>query len=274
MPDNIIELQGIEKRFGRVVALDGVDLAVEEGEILGLLGDNGAGKSTLIKVLVGLHQPEGGEIYIRGEGVNIDSPKEAREYGIATVYQDLALIDTRTVAANMFLARYPIKKLGGVIPVVDWKTMNERAADILESRLNLTIDPTTEVEFLSGGERQAVAIGRALVTDPDIIILDEPTSALSADSAQRVRDLVRTLNDEGITVLIISHNLDEVFELTDRVTVLESGKHVGTVDSDSVSKEAIVQMMVDGSMPSHLKPSESSMVDQESQVTQEEASDA
>ncbi|GGN88434.1 ATP-binding cassette domain-containing protein [Haloarcula pellucida] len=249
---NLIEMRGIEKHFGRVVALNGVDLEVREGEIMGLLGDNGSGKSTLIKTLVGVHQPDAGEVFIRGEQVHISNPKEARKYGISTVYQDLALVDTLSVSANMFLARNPMKRYAG-ISVVDWETMNEQAEEIIRSRLNLEIDPTARVEFLSGGERQAVAIARSLVTDPDLVIMDEPTSALSADSARRVRDLIQTLNDEGITVLLITHNMDEVFALTDRVTILDSGDLVGTVDTDRVTKEDIVQMMVSGEMPASIQ---------------------
>ena len=245
--DLLVEMRGIEKYFGRVVALNGVDLEVREGEIMGLLGDNGSGKSTLIKTLVGVHQPDAGEMYIRGSQVNISNPKEARQYGITTVYQDLALIDSLSVAANLFLARNPMKKFAG-ISVVDWETMNEQAEEIIRSRLNLEIDPTALVEFLSGGERQAVAIARSLVTDPDLVIMDEPTSALSADSARRVRELVKTLNQEGITVLLITHNMDEVLGLTDRVTILDSGDLVGTVDTDTVTKEDIVQMMVSGEL--------------------------
>lgn len=245
---HLISMRDIEKRFGRVVALNGVDLDVREGEIMGLLGDNGSGKSTLVKTLVGVHQPDGGEIYIRGERVTVSNPKEARKYGISTVYQDLALVNTLSVAANMYLARNPMKRLAG-IPVVNWKEMNEQAEEIIRSRLNLQIDPTARVEFLSGGERQAVAIARALVTDPDLVVLDEPTSALSADSERRVRELVKTLNDEGVTVLIITHSMDEVFELTDRITILNSGNLVGTVETDTVTQEDIVQMMVTGSLP-------------------------
>lgn len=244
---NLVEMRGIEKHFGRVVALNGVDLEVREGEIMGLLGDNGSGKSTLIKTLVGIHPPDAGKVYIRGERVDISNPKEARQYGITTVYQDLALVDSLSVSANLFLARNPMKKMAG-ISMVDWKTMNVEAEELIRDRLNLEVDPTAKVEFLSGGERQAIAIARALVTDPELIIMDEPTSALSADSARRVRELIKTLNDEGITVLLITHNMDEVFGLTDRITVLENGNLVGTVDTDSVTKEDIVQMMVSGEL--------------------------
>ena len=240
---NLIEMEGIHKRFGRVVALNGVNLRVRENEVMGLLGDNGSGKSTLVKTLVGVHQPDEGTIRIRGDDVTITSPKVAREYGISTVYQDLALVNEQTVAANMFLARNPTKKLGGILPIVDWGEMNERAERILRERMNLNIDPTARVEFLSGGERQAVAIARALVTDPDIVVMDEPTSALSPDSAKRVQDLVKTLRDEGLSVVIISHDMDAVLDITDRVTILENGNHVGTVPTKSVTQSQIVEQL-------------------------------
>lgn len=242
-------MQGIRKRFGRLVALNGVDLELRESEILGLLGDNGSGKSTLVKTLVGVHQPDGGTVTIRGEEVDIDNPKKAREYGISTVYQDLALVNEQSVAANMFLARTPMKRLFGLLPVIDWERMNREAERILKERMNLDIDPTARVEFLSGGERQSIAIARALITDPDILILDEPTSALSPDSAERVEKLVETLREEeGISVIIISHNMDEVFNLTDRITVLDNGRLVDTVETEAVTRQDVVEMMVSGKM--------------------------
>lgn len=242
-------MQGIRKRFGRLVALNGVDLELRESEILGLLGDNGSGKSTLVKTLVGVHQPDGGTVTIRGEEVDIDNPKKAREYGISTVYQDLALVNEQSVAANMFLARTPMKRLFGLLPVIDWERMNREAERILKERMNLDIDPTARVEFLSGGERQSIAIARALITDPDILILDEPTSALSPDSAERVEKLAETLREEeGISVIIISHNMDEVFNLTDRITVLDNGRLVGTVETEAVTRQDVVEMMVSGKM--------------------------
>jgi len=243
----LIQMTGITKRFGRIVALSGVDFELRENEVMGLLGDNGSGKSTLVKTLVGVHQPDEGEIRIDGEPVHIANPETARRYGISTVYQDLALVNEMTVATNMFLDRYPMRKVAGVVPTVDWSEMNERAARILRERMNLNIDPTARVEFLSGGERQAIAIARALVTDPDIVVMDEPTSALSPDSAERVMELVRTLQDEGLSIIIISHNLDEVFSVTDRITVLKNGHHVDTVESSTVSKNDVVEMMVAGS---------------------------
>jgi len=250
-----VELRDVVKRYPGggdepVVALDSVDFAVRPGEFVAVVGPSGSGKSTLVKTLVGVHRPDAGTVTIRGEQVEIGSPKQAREYGISTVYQDLALVNEQTVAANMFLARAPMKRLFGLLPVVDWDRMNEEAERILKERMNLDIDPTARVEFLSGGERQSIAIARALVTDPDILILDEPTSALSPDSAKRVEELVQTLREEeGISVVIISHNMDEVFNLTDRITVLDNGNLVGTVDTDTVDRRDIVEMMVGGTMP-------------------------
>jgi ABC-type sugar transport system ATPase subunit len=244
--DLLVEMRGIGKRFGRIQALENVDLEVKDGEIMGLVGDNGAGKSTLVKTLVGIHQPDEGEIWMNGEQVTVESPKQAQEQGIATVYQDLALVDQLTVDANIFLGRTKTRKIGGILPVIDWEGMREEAEATLKNRLNFDVPIDSKVEFLSGGERQAVAIGRALITDPDLIILDEPTSALSTDAADRVIDLVKTLRDEGIAVLLISHSLEEIFSLTDRITVLHSGQRVGTVESSEVTEDEVVEMMIAG----------------------------
>jgi len=241
-----IEVENVQKRFGTVEALSGVTVDLGENEVLGLVGDNGAGKSTLVKTLVGIHQPDGGEIRFDGEPVTIDGPKHARELGIGTVYQDLALVDELTVAENLFLGRTPVKKLGGVWPVVDTGRMNEQAQRILGDRLNIHVDPETPVEYLSGGERQAIAIGRALVTDPGIVILDEPTSALSKAAVEHVERLVQQLKDNGHSVVLVDHNLEEVQSMTDRIAVLFQGEVVDVVDTDSVSRDELVSMMVSG----------------------------
>lgn len=248
----VIETRNISKDFGNVQALKDVDLTLQKGEILGLLGDNGSGKSTLVKILVGIHQPTEGQVLVRGKEVDIGGPREARKHGIATVYQDLALVDELSVAQNMYLGRMPRKTVLGPISVIDYGTMNEEAERILRERLNIHIEPTTNVEFLSGGERQAVAIARALVTDPEILIMDEPTSALSADATNRVQDLIRALREEGISILLISHDLSEIFDLTDRNTVLNNGDLVGTVAVDDVVEDDVVKMMMSGSMPQEL----------------------
>ena len=241
-----IEIENVQKRFGTVEALSGVTLDLGENEILGLVGDNGAGKSTLVKTLVGIHQPDDGEIRFDGEPVTIDGPKHARKLGIGTVYQDLALVDELTVAENLFLGRTPVKKLGGVWPVVDTERMNEQAQRILGDRLNIHVDPETPVEYLSGGERQAIAIARALVTDPEIVILDEPTSALSKAAVEHVERLVQQLKDNGHSVILVDHNLEEVQSMTDRIAVLFQGEVVDVVDTDSVSRDGLVSMMVSG----------------------------
>jgi len=241
-----VEMREISKTFGRVQALDGVNISLNEGEIIGLVGDNGAGKSTLIKTLVGIHNPDDGEIRIDGDVKSINGPKQAQEYGISTVYQDLALVDDLPVHANMYLGRPEVNTVGGVFNILDWKKMRSEAERILTERLEFDVPIESRVEFLSGGERQAVAIGRALVTDPDIVILDEPTSALSAEAADRVINLIKTLRDEGITVLLVSHKLEEIFSLTDRVTVLYAGESIGTFDSENITKDDIVEMMISG----------------------------
>lgn len=242
----VVETRNISKTFGRVQALDGVDLSLNKGEIMGLVGDNGAGKSTLIKTLVGIHDPDEGEILIDGEVKQINGPKQAQKYGISTVYQDLALVDDLPVHANIYLGRPEVNKIGGVLNILNWKKMRSEADRILTERLEFDVPIESRVEFLSGGERQAVAIGRALVTSPDIVILDEPTSALSADAAERVINLIKTLRDEGITVLLVSHKLEEIFSLTDRVTILYAGQSIGTFDSENITKDDVVEMMISG----------------------------
>lgn len=242
----LIEVDGIKKQFGTVEALSDVNLELADNEVLGLVGDNGAGKSTLIKTLVGIHQPDAGEIRYQGEPVTIGNPKDARELGIGTVYQELALVDELSVASNLFLGRTPKKKLGGVIPVIDETYMNEEAERILRERLNIHVDPETPVEYLSGGERQAIAIGRALVTDPDIVLLDEPTSALSKAAVEHVEELIQELKASGHSVILIDHNLEEILEMTDRIAVLFHGEVVDIVDSEDVDRDDIVSMMVSG----------------------------
>jgi ABC-type sugar transport system ATPase subunit len=249
----IVAMQDIHKSFGSIQALSGVDLEIGNNEIMGLVGDNGAGKSTLIKTLVGIHEQDKGEVVIDGEVVDINSPRDARQHGISTVYQDLAMVDELSMAANTFLGRPPTKSFAGVLEVIDWDRMEDEAARMMSENLNLDIDPGKRVELLSGGERQAVAINRALVTDPELVILDEPTSALSTESADRVMKLVRQLKQKGLSVLVVSHNLDEIFSLTDRITVIANGQNVSTVNTEDVDRSDVVQMMVSTEVPEHLQ---------------------
>ncbi|PSP41726.1 sugar ABC transporter ATP-binding protein [Halobacteriales archaeon QH_6_64_20] len=261
-----IEVRNVRKRFGTVEALSDVSLTLEDNEVLGLVGDNGAGKSTLVKTLVGIHKPDAGEIRLDGEPVTIDGPKHARSLGIGTVYQDLALVDELPVAENLFLGRTPIKKLGGILPLIDSETMNDEAERILSEHLDIHIDPQTPVEYLSGGERQAVAIGRALVTDPDIVLLDEPTSALSKAATEHVEEVVRQVKDAGHSVVLINHNLEEVLSMTDRITVLFQGRVVDTVDTEDVTRDDIVSMMISGRPLSDAEDTEDGAVDRRSEA--------
>jgi ABC-type sugar transport system ATPase subunit len=261
-----IEVRNVRKRFGTVEALSDVSLTLEDNEVLGLVGDNGAGKSTLVKTLVGIHKPDAGEIRLDGEPVTIDGPKHARSLGIGTVYQDLALVDELPVAENLFLGRTPIKKLGGILPLIDSETMNDEAERILSEHLDIHIDPQTPVEYLSGGERQAVAIGRALVTDPDIVLLDEPTSALSKAATEHVEEVVRQVKDAGHSVVLINHNLEEVLSMTDRITVLFQGRVVDTVDTEDVTRDDIVSMMISGRPLGDAEDTEDGAVDRRSEA--------
>lgn len=251
----LLEMRGITKSFGGLQALKEVDFDVQEQEIIGLVGDNGAGKSTLIKTLVGIHEPDEGEILMHGEQIDITGPRVARDYGIATVYQDLALVNELSVAMNLYLGRPKMKKLGGLLPIVDWDQMNKNAEEILRENLNVHIDPTSKVEFLSGGERQSIAICRALVSDPDILVMDEPTSALSADAARRVLELIESLRDRGLSIILISHNLDEIFDITDRMTILSNGQHISTIETNSVTRQEVVQMMISETIPDDVEAS-------------------
>jgi ABC-type sugar transport system ATPase subunit len=244
--DPLIEIRDLKKRFGTVEALNGVNLELRHNEVLGLVGDNGAGKSTLIKTLVGLHQPTEGEILYNGDHMAVEGPKEAREVGIATVYQDLALVDELSVAENIFLGRLPTTNLAGIVPVVDTAYIESEAERILNDRLNIQISPETPVEYLSGGERQAVAIARALVTDPNMVFLDEPTSALSRAAANLVENLVAELKTNGRSVLLIDHNLEEIISMCDRIAIVFNGKIVDVVQPGAVDRRQIVTAMISG----------------------------
>lgn len=265
-PQPLIEVENIQKRFGTVEALSGVSLTLKENEVLGLVGDNGAGKSTFIKTLVGIHQPDAGEVRFNGEPVTIQGPKHARRLGIGTVYQDLALVDELSVAENLFLGRTPVKKIGGVFPIIDTEMMNEETKRILGERLNIHVDPETPVEYLSGGERQAVAIGRALVTDPDIVLLDEPTSALSKAAVEHVESLVEQLKNTGHSVILINHNLEEILSMTDRIAVLFQGRVVDVIDTATTTRDEIVSMMVSGQSTDESKEMDDRSVDQYSET--------
>lgn len=220
----LLDLRGINKRFGAVQALQDVDFRVYPSELVGLVGDNGAGKSTLIKIISGVLHPDSGNILFESQEVSIKSPDDAKSLGIETLYQDLALINNLDVVANMFLGREQFTSLlFGAIKVLKNREMERRTNDILEG-LQVNLGSVREkVEVLSGGQRQAVAIGRAVGWGKKLVLLDEPTAALGVREAQQALNLIRRLKDQGVAVVAISHNLEHIFSLVDRVVVLRQG---------------------------------------------------
>lgn len=251
--ETIIQTRNLSKRFGNVEAVQDVSLDVRSGEVLALVGDNGAGKSTLIKMLCGVLDPTDGEIILRGETRTFDNYNAARQAGIETVYQDLALADAQSVAANVFLGHESVRDdiLGRLFGVVDRGHMIAEAKKALD-RVNIPIDPEAKVRNLSGGQQQAVAIARALQSDPDILIMDEPTSALSIEGVRNVLRVINNLQSEGITIILISHNIRQVMATADRISVLTQGRLAGTRDADQTDREEIVSMMMgaeDGAEP-------------------------
>ena len=230
-----LEVSGVSKRYGAVQALDGVDLSVEAGEVVALVGDNGAGKSTLVKVVSGVITPDSGTLEFEGRPVRINRPHDAQALGISTVYQDLALCENLDVVGNLFLGaeerRWSL--LRGI-------RMERRARDLLTS-LDVRIrDIAAPVAALSGGQRQSVAITRALLGDPRLVILDEPTAALGVEQTAQVLDLVKRLRDRGLAVMVISHNLADVRAVSDRIVVLRLGRNAGDFRTADTSQEAIV----------------------------------
>ncbi len=240
---SLLELRGIEKRFGAISALQGVDLRLEAGEVLGLLGDNGAGKSTLMKVVSGAYRPDKGEYWLDGERVSFRSPQDARSRQLEMVYQDLALCDTLDVAQNIFLGREPKKTLAG-LSFIDHHTLHEEAERVLE-RLHINVPSTrVKVKHLSGGQRQAIAIGRALTFAPKVLILDEPTAALAVKEVGEVLDLIRKLRDEGVGVILISHRLQDVMAVSDRIMVMYEGRKVAERQSHETNLQEVIELIV------------------------------
>ena len=222
----VVQMRNIRKHFGAVQALRGVDLVLHHNEVLGLVGDNAAGKSTLMKVLSGAYIPDGGEILIEGQTVDMANPLDARRLGIEMVYQDLALANNLDVTSNVFLGREAVSLELGLFGVMDSRRMEQEAQRLLD-RLKIDM-PSVRllVERLSGGQRQAVAIARAAAFDSRVIIMDEPTAALSVAAIDKVLDLVRELKTQGASIIIISHRLEDVYQVSDRMIVLRQGRKV------------------------------------------------
>jgi simple sugar transport system ATP-binding protein len=220
----ILELTNVSKHFGAIQALSDVSLSMDSGQVIGLMGDNGAGKSTLVKIVAGNFPPSDGSIQINGQSVVFHKPIEARQHGIEIVYQDLALCDNLTAAANVFLGR-EIKKRVGPIRVLDYATMYQRAGQLFKE-LKSETRPRDLVKQMSGGQRQAVAIARTRLSDPKIVLMDEPTAAISVRQVAEVLNLIRHLRDDGIAVVLISHRMPDVFAVADRIVVLRRGTKV------------------------------------------------
>jgi ABC-type sugar transport system ATPase subunit len=236
----VIEARGMVKRYGAVTALQYVDFTLREGEVVGLVGDNGAGKSTLIKILSGAVQPDEGEIRVNGQTVALHNPKVAQGLGIETVYQDLALFEDLSIAANIFLGRE--RKRWGVM--LDHQGMLEFSKEVIQ-RFKVDVpNPKINVRNLSGGQRQAVAVARAVAFGTRVVILDEPTSALSKSAADQVLDVVRDLKAHGLSVIVISHNLEHVMDVADRIVVLRRGQLAGELDRSEANIRRVVELMV------------------------------
>lgn len=235
----VIEARGISKSFGQVVALREVNLSLAAGEVLGVVGDNGAGKSTLMKILAGLYPPTSGTLAIDGEAVSLGSPGDARARGIEMVYQDLALAGNLRIDENIFLGREITRKIGP-FAFVDHAANLSRAKEHLE-KLRIHVKSATQrVEELSGGQRQAVAIARATAFDAKVVIMDEPTAALAVKEVRKVLDLIRDLREHGIAVILISHRLDDVFYVCDRVMALFHGRNFAEAPLTDVDRNDVI----------------------------------
>jgi D-xylose transport system ATP-binding protein len=237
----VLDLKGVSKRFGAVEALTDVDFHVDAGEVVALVGDNGAGKSTLVKTIAGINMPDSGAIIFEGEPVSIGGPNDAVRLGIATVYQDLALCDNLDVVENLFLGQEELDSgPTGFLRGMDEVDMEQRSHELLDQLAVTIVDMRGEAGTLSGGQRQQVAIARSLLGEPKVVLLDEPTAALGVRQTALVLDLIRRLRERGLGVLVISHNLADVFEVADRIYVLRLGRQAGDFAAKDVSQDQVV----------------------------------
>lgn len=238
----IIQMKGISKHFGGLQALRNVSIDLFRGEILGLVGHNGAGKSTLIKILSGAYHADVGTIYFEGKEVGIRNPKDAKQLGIETIYQDLALADNLNVATNMFLGREKKKHFG----FLDTQSMEIDTRKTLD-RLKVKIESLkARVHNLSGGQRQCIAISRAIYFNAKVLIMDEPTAALGVEETKRVQNLIQHLKKEGLAIILISHDLHDVFNLSDRIAVMKNGELVGVEETSQTTKDEVLGMIILG----------------------------
>jgi len=244
----LLEVKNITKRFGGLTAVDNMDMEVFPGEVVGLLGDNGAGKSTLIKVISGVYHADAGTIFFEGKEVRIDNPMDALRIGIETLYQDLALAENLNVYSNIFLGREKLKRFLGLINVLDHDYMLNESKKVLD-RLEIEVPSLkNQIRTLSGGQRQAVAISRSIYWNAKFLIMDEPTAALGVAEQKNVLDLVKTLSSQGVPVIIISHQLHDVFSVATRLVIMRRGKKVAERITKDTTTDEIVGLIV-GSLP-------------------------
>ncbi len=245
-PD-LLRAEHITKSYGPTQVLRDVNMHVRKGEVLALVGDNGAGKSTFIKVLAGFHQPSSGQLTWEGQPLRLSSPVDARKHGIETVYQDLALIDDLTVFQNMFLGREPIKRYGGILPLTDNGSMKRQTRAYL-NELGINLPSVSSLSRdLSGGQRQSIAVARAMQSNPKLLIMDEPLAALGVREGALVLGLVQELRKRRqVSIIMIVHNYSQVFEVSDRINFLHSGEIVLDVDTDKTSEEELIHIVKSG----------------------------
>lgn len=242
----LLEVRHLSKHFGAVQALKDFSMVVRPGEVVALAGDNGAGKTTLIKAISGVYRPSSGEILLRGRPVRFATPQEARDQGIETIYQDLALADNLSIGANIFLGREPMRRAFGFLPVLDRRKM-AAAAKATMARLDFHVSRMeAPVSNFSGGQRQAVAIGRAVYWNAQILIMDEPTAALGVPEQRKVIALIHQLKAQGRGVIFISHNLLDIFAVSDRIVVLRRGVQAGERRISETGHDEVVRLMVGG----------------------------
>jgi D-xylose transport system ATP-binding protein len=242
----------VNKRFGAVQALTDVDFEAHPGRVTALVGDNGAGKSTLIKTIAGINPMDAGEYRFDGRPVQVSTPQAATALGIATVYQDLALCDNLDVVANLYLGREEL----GAVRLLDETDMEQEASKVLK-RLAVRIPSVrTQVASLSGGQRQSVAIARSMLGEPKVVMLDEPTAALGVAQTAQVLDLIRTLRDQGLAVVVISHNLADVFAVADTIVVLRLGRQVGVLDAKQIDSDEVVAAITGAKAGDEQQPTE------------------
>ncbi|WP_226781295.1 ATP-binding cassette domain-containing protein [Oceaniglobus trochenteri] len=250
---HLVNMQGVSKSFGGIHAVKGIDLTLDAGEVVAVLGHNGAGKSTLMKMLAGAYQRDLGDIQVHGQSVALSSPAEAHDLGIETIYQTLALADNLDASANLFLGR-EIAWRFGPFRVMDQARMRDQTAQVI-ARLNPHFDALdVPCRSLSGGQRQTIAIARALQFDARILIMDEPTAALGPHETAMVADLTRRLKSQGLGIFLISHDVHDVFDLADRFIVMKGGQEVGSGRISEVTKDEVLGMVIMGRCPAQIRP--------------------